>query len=86
MTLGEIIKEKKVSEVNYISERTMRGNDDWFSGAMAYKNGEIISLDGDTYSLDMEVEKYEWWTIEEGDEFTEPFKVGDLCLTIYCLE
>lgn len=63
MTIGDLIKNK---DYDYISYRLMLpdgGN--IFAGCFASKDGEIISLDGDTYSKDEEVLRYKEWSQPE---------------------
>lgn len=65
MKLREILE--KIGDNNiYISFRmilTELHNCDIFIGEARYKDGEIISLDGDTWNLDVEYNKYyeEWF-------------------------
>ena len=65
MTIGDLIKNK---DYDYVSYRlTLPDGSDTFAGCFASKAGEILSLDGDTYSKDEEVLSYkEWDTPEEG--------------------
>ncbi len=45
------------------------GND-IFAGICTYKNGELIPVDHDTYSLDDEIEDYQMFHDEERDKWT----------------
>ena len=66
MTIGDLIKNK---DYDYVSYRlTLPNGDDTFAGCFASKDGEIISLDGDTiYDENDEVLSYrEWSKPEEG--------------------
>lgn len=66
MTIGDLIKNK---DYDYVSYRlTLPDGDDTFAGCFAPKDGEIISLDGDTiYDENDEVLSYrEWSKPEEG--------------------
>lgn len=70
MTVGDLIKNK---DYDYISWRVTltekAGGGDMFFGCTASKNGELISLDGDTYSKEEVVLSYEeWLKPEEGIE------------------
>ena len=71
-TIGNIIKNK---DYDYISIRKKVSKDiadaigerDIFVGVAKSKDGEIIALDGDSYSKDMELVSYkEWNSPEEG--------------------
>lgn len=63
MTIGDLIKNK---DYDYVSYRlTLQDGSDTFAGCFAAKDGEIISLDGDTYSMDERVLKYEEWNNPE---------------------
>ena len=63
MTIGDLIKNKDYDSIKY---RILYNDDlDIFAGVFASKNGEIISLDGDTYSKGEEVYKYEEWSNPE---------------------
>lgn len=66
MTIGDLIKNK---DYDYVSYRlTLPDGVDTFAGCFASKDGEIISLDGDTiYDENDEVLSYkEWSEPEEG--------------------
>lgn len=70
MTVGDLIKNK---DYDYISWRITLpeklGGGDTLFGITSSKNGELISLDGDTYSKEIEVLSYEEWdNPEEGIE------------------
>ena len=67
MTVGDLIKKK---DYDYISWRAVVSispdeEDDIFAGCSKSENGELISLDGDTYSKNTEVLKYEEWEDSE---------------------
>lgn len=59
-TIGDLIKDK---DYDYISYRlTMKDkSESFFAGCLKAENGKIISLDGDVYSLDEKVLRYEKW-------------------------
>ena len=59
-TIGDLIKDK---DYDYISYRlTMKDkSESFFAGCFKAENGKIISLDGDVYSLDEKVLRYEKW-------------------------
>ena len=70
MTVKDLIKNK---DYDYISWRITApywwGEPDMFFGACKSKNGELIPFDGDSYSEDEVVIKYEEWsndTFENG--------------------
>lgn len=63
MTIEDLIKNKDYDYVEvrlFISE-----DDDIFAGSFSSKDGEIISLDGDMYSKNKEVIRYEEWNNPE---------------------
>ena len=66
MIVKDLIKDK---DYDYISWRVMLpdnvGNEDIFFGCCASKNGKLISLDGDVYSDEEDVLKYEEWSSPE---------------------
>ena len=63
MTIGDLIKNK---DYDYVSYRLiLPDGNDTFAGCFASKGGEIISLDGDTYSNNEEVLNYEEWSSPE---------------------
>ena len=59
-TIGNLIKDK---DYDYISYRLTVDDKSksFFAGCFRSENGKIISLDGDVYSLDEEVLRYEEW-------------------------
>ena len=59
MTIENIINKK---DYDYIEYRLLINQKDIFAGAFASKNGTIISLDGDVYSKNEEVLRYEEWS------------------------
>lgn len=63
-TIGDLIKDK---DYDYISYRLTVDdkNKSFFAGCFRSENGKIISLDGDVYSLDEEVLRYEEWSKPE---------------------
>lgn len=63
MTIGDLIKNKDYDYVSYRSMLHDGGN--VFAGCFASKDGEIISLDGDTYDKNEEVLRYKEWTQPE---------------------
>ena len=56
MTLYDVVKGKDFSEIE-VRLYGLDGEDDLF-GFCSYVNGELKSLDGDSYSLDEEVDKW----------------------------
>lgn len=54
MTVGDLIKKKDYDHIVWYTHVTSI-NEDIFCGVSASKDGELISLDGDTYSEDSEV-------------------------------
>lgn len=62
MTVADLIKH---NDYDYMCWRITLpeyiGGGDTFMGATRSKNGELISLDGDTYSEDCEVLTYKEW-------------------------
>lgn len=63
LTIGDLIKNKDYDYVEYrITIPVLYyGVDDIFAGEFKTKNGKIISLDGDGYSLDQKIVSYEEW-------------------------
>lgn len=66
MVVGDLIKNK---DYDYIECRITLpeslGGGDTFFGVAKSENGKLISLDGDSYSENTEIIKYEEWTNEE---------------------
>jgi len=70
MTLGDLIKKK---DYDYISVRIdlpkeISGcdkEDDFFAGICCSRTGVLISKDGDTYSADDEILRFEEWESKE---------------------
>ena len=64
MTLEEIVKGKEIPIIEYrfFADVPGYGQIDTLFGYCAYENGKLKSLDGDTYYLNAEIEKYEWYT------------------------
>lgn len=58
MTINDLIKDK---DYDFISLRLKLSEDDVFFGTAKSEHGELIALDGDTYSKDTEVLEYEEW-------------------------
>lgn len=65
MTIGDLIKNKDYDYVSY--RMTIPSGSDIFAGCFASKDGEIISLDGDSYSKNEEVLSYEEWINSKKD-------------------
>lgn len=68
MTIGDLIKNKDYDYVSYrlkIQSKEDIFPDGIFAGCFKSKDGEIISLDGDTYSKEEEVFEYEEWSKPE---------------------
>lgn len=64
MTIGDLIKYKDYDYVSYRLE--LSDGKDEFVGCFASKNGEIISLDGDTiYDKNDEILRFEEWNKTE---------------------
>lgn len=62
-TIKDLIKEK---DYDYVSYRiTLPGDRDIFAGCFKSKGGKIIPLDGDIYSEDEEILRYEEWKLPE---------------------
>lgn len=62
ITVKDLIKKK---DYDYIEWRLLINEDtdeDMFTGASASKDGKLISLDGDTYSEEVKVERSEEWS------------------------
>ena len=59
MTIGDLIKNKNYDYVEY--RLTIPNGSDIFAGCFKSENGEIIPLDGDSYSKNEEVLSYEEW-------------------------
>lgn len=66
MTVKDLIQKK---DYDYISWRITLpekvGGGDTFWGCTSSKNGNLISLDGDTYDENTEILSYEEWSDEE---------------------
>ena len=71
MTIGDLIKNKDYDYIEYCltSEkiRKLVKADEMFAGEFRSEGGKIISLDGDTYSEDEKVIRYEEWSNPEKD-------------------
>lgn len=62
-TIKDLIKEK---DYDYVSYRiTFPDGEDIFAGCFRSNSGKIIPLDGDIYSDDEEVFRYEEWELPE---------------------
>ena len=61
MTIGELIKNK---DYDFIELRIIEPelHNSVFVGTAKSENGELISLDGDTYRKDFEILAYEEWS------------------------
>lgn len=63
MTLSDVLKEYNNRDFNAIEYRTIASIDsddvDLFIGMAAYKNKMLVSLDGDSYSLNDQIVKHE---------------------------
>lgn len=59
MTLSDILKNFKSKDFDVIEYRSKIKEGDILVGMASYKNKMLISLDGDTYCLRDEIEKYE---------------------------
>jgi len=85
MTLREVLTQENKDTIGYIEERlrldpAVFGVDSIFSGMFAVKDGSIVSIDGDVYSLNSEIDGYQFWEATENTEF---FHKGDLCMTVF---
>ena len=63
-TIGDLIKDKGYDYISYrltVDDKSKS----FFAGCFRSENGKIISLDGDVYSLDEEVLRYEEWNKPE---------------------
>ena len=65
MIIGDLIKNKNYDYVEY--RLTIPNGSDIFAGCFKSENGEIIPLDGDSYSKNEEVLSYEEWSKPEAD-------------------
>ena len=65
MTIGDLIKNKNYDYVEY--RLIIPGDRDIFSGCFKSENGEIVPLDGDSYSKNEEVLRYEEWSNPKKD-------------------
>ena len=66
MTVGDLIKSKDYDYISWRMTLPEKAGGDTFAGCAASRNGELISLDGDTiYSKDEEVFNYEEWSKPE---------------------
>ena len=76
-TLKQIIKSlgnKNYARIEFKSKYRQNGKMfDTFFGACSYENGELIPLDGDTYSLEDRYDEYK--------EYKNKF--GQICLTVW---
>lgn len=63
MTIGDLIKNKDYDYIEYrIALLDPRFTEPIFAGVCESKNGKLISLDGDSYSEDEEVIRFEEWS------------------------
>lgn len=60
MKLINIIDGKTIETIMYRTNSPFNDREDMLVGYCAYLDEELISLDGDSYSLDDEIEKYKW--------------------------
>jgi hypothetical protein len=67
MTVGDLIKDKDYDYIEYRLTLPPRLSGDIFAGVCRSENGKLISLDGDTYSEDEEVVRWEEWSNPEKD-------------------
>lgn len=67
MTVGDLIKNKDYDYIEYRLTLPAQLHGDIFAGVCRSENGELISLDGDTYSEDEEVIRWEEWSNPEKD-------------------
>ena len=65
MTIGDLIKNKDYDYVEY--RLTTPNGSDIFAGCFKSENGEIIPLDGDSYSKNEDVLNYEEWNNPKQD-------------------
>lgn len=71
MTVGELIKNKNYVYISYrITLPQKAGGGDTFAGIARSEDGKLISLDGDTYSMDEKVLSYEEWKHNDMDCIT----------------
>lgn len=59
MRLEDIVKGKDFPKIMYRCNPPEGIKDDCYVGICHYTNGQLIADDGDDYSLDDEIEKYE---------------------------
>ena len=65
MIIGDLIKNKNYDYVEY--RLTIPNGSDIFAGCFKSENGEIIPLDGDSYSKNEDVLNYEEWSNPKQD-------------------
>lgn len=58
MILRELLKDKKHCEITYRTNSPYEEN--MLVGYASYENGNLMSVDGDGYSLDDVISKWEW--------------------------
>lgn len=68
MTLGDVIKNVNPQGSLLIEYRTIVEGIDFFAGICRYEDGNLLSLDGDNYSLDDEIYKYGEGTAVTGEK------------------
>lgn len=82
MTLGELVKNKNYDYIEYRvlweNDKICDGIQDDFTGACKAENGEIIPLDGDYYSPNMEIKKYEEWKNDDGKPCLTVWELVDM--------
>lgn len=66
MTVRDLIKDKNYVYISWrVTLPEKAGGGDTFFGLCKSMNGELISLDGDTYDEDSEVVWYKEWTADD---------------------
>lgn len=94
LKLKDILNGKEYSYIEFhIHFRGVNGKErDYFAGCCQYKNGNLISLDNDSYSLEDECDGSKEWITEKdfcvhskkgNSHIAVPIKRGDLCLVVW---
>lgn len=87
MTILDILEKENLNSIPYVSVRILYKGcssgviQDVFAGCFRVLDRKVISLDGDTYSITNEVEKYELETADADEEGY--YHKGDALMTIW---
>lgn len=70
-TLIEVLNERNLenTDIMYRTNSPVEAEEDMLMGYCRYENGNLISLDGDSYCLDDEIVKYEMSKDDNGNEY-----------------